>query len=117
MVDGLNSSTVLFHFSKPTQSGNSRAAEGASRADRWPEPGKSPDARFLPRRRMLVALAKHVHDDVGVQQERLHLLQNCFSKRASDSWRSFLTHAAAPALSSGWSLSFHAPVAWRSASF
>jgi hypothetical protein len=52
---------------------------------------------------MLVALAKHVHDDVGVQQERLHLLRNCFSKRASDSWRSFLTHAAAPALSSGWS--------------
>ena len=65
----------------------------------------------------IIASAKGVHDDVGVQDERHHLLRNCFLKRASDSRRSFRTHAAAPALSSGWSLSFQLPTACRSASF
>ena len=66
----------------------------------------------------IVAPAKDVHDDVGVQDERRHyLLRNCFLKRASDSRRSFRTHAAALALSSVWSLSFRLPIAYRSASF
>ena len=38
--------------------------------------------------------------------------QNCCFRRRSLSCRSFRTKAAEPALSSGWSLSFHAPAAW-----
>src|SRR5580700_4135917 len=73
--------------------------------------------KLLDQKMAIVAPAKGIHDDVGVQDKRCHLLRNCFLKRASDSRRSSPTHAAVPALSSGWSLSFQLPTALRSASF
>src|ERR1039457_4808645 len=62
--------------------------------------------------RTATLIVQGVNDDAGIEQECGHGQRVVtFSKRWSYSWRSFFTHLAAPCLSSGWSLSFHAPAA------